>query len=90
MPMTHGDLFMFELADEEGWAVLFHPQDCDEHGSGFNCVITRHEEVPETRIIMDITCLMLGRLRDEHPNPDVADKAVELLVLLGAKSATVR
>lgn len=86
----HSHVFLYELAEEEGWSALFYPFDSLEHGAGFNCVITRHEEVEETRVVIDILCLLLGRLRDEHPNPDVADKAVELLVLLGAKAATVR
>ena len=80
---------LFDLADEHGWTVVVYPDTHATHGSGFRCLITRKAEITEYDVLADVCGLLLSRLRDEHPDPDVADKAADLLLALHMKSRTV-
>ena len=74
-----------ELVKQHGWVVIIHPM-----GGEIRCLRCIAPGNPPDLAVRTIACIaLLGDIRDEHPNPIVADKAAELLIALNTHSRTV-
>lgn len=72
-----------------GWAVVI--KKTSEHEVNLGIIVNAGlPEVPTELTIVLIACsVLLGKLRDSHPDSDVCDKAVDLLTQLHVSSRTL-
>jgi hypothetical protein len=72
-----------------GWAVVI--KKTSQHEVNLEIIANAElPEVPTELTIVLIACsTLLGKLRDDHPDSDVCDKAVDLLVQLNISSHTL-
>lgn len=79
------DTMVINLAREFGWGVLIHPT-AEDHVR----FLSNHQEGKYSHIEVRTTvcAILLGALRDDHPDAEVADKAVELFQLLNRSTYT--
>lgn len=63
------------ISVQRSWACIVYPEE-----DGMLRYLSRHnQELSHLDIVTMTSVALLGRLRDIHPNPDVADCAVDLL-----------
>jgi hypothetical protein len=77
---------VLDLADKVGWAILIYPS--------LEGPINYNNSYSESRftqidVVERAVVALLGRLRDGHPDPLVADKAVELLNAMHYTTTTI-
>ena len=78
---------ILELAQEHGWIVSIYP----DKGRVVNHAITKRANSQSDIAITTMACaVLLGVIREEHPNADVADKASDLLLALQCYARTIR
>ena len=73
------------IARRRGWVVTIYP----DFDGNFNLFTAKKPGVSEEEMLRISACIILGKLRDEHPNPTIADRAVDLLVALQAYARTI-
>lgn len=68
------------MVKEYGWVAFFYPEDENHvHGSVWSTKDLSDNLLAERKV-----CLAtLGWMKERHPDPDVSDKAAELIVLMG-------
>jgi hypothetical protein len=76
-----------ELAKQSDWNLLLYPD--PEDRTHYHLLVTSTPGA-EINAITTSCLVLLGRIRDEHPNEEIADKAAEMLVNLNTWSRTVK
>lgn len=75
-----------QQADNTGWALTITQISVTRYDCSFAIDANDYNEL-EVRVIS--TSILLNWLRDNHPNPDVADKSSDLILTLGTTARTI-
>lgn len=74
------DLTLGQMVKVYGWIAFFYPEDKDHiHGSVWSTQDIR-KNIEAERLVCLAT---LGWMKERHPDPEISDKAAELIVLMG-------